>query len=147
MRRKITIEIITSLFVFLFVYAALAKLLDYEKFAVQLGQSPMLTHLAAHIAWLIPVVELLIAMFLLIPKTRLTGLYASFGLMTMFTTYIFIAFKFSAHVPCSCGGILESMGWAQHMIFNIAFMVLALGGILVYGKPETMTRKSVELLS
>ena len=40
------IEIICLLYILLFVYAAVSKLLDFENFQVQLGQSPLLSAFA-----------------------------------------------------------------------------------------------------
>jgi|SRR5690606_21570002 len=131
MTRKLLPDIAVFLFIVLFVYAALTKLLDYDKFAIQLGQSPMLTHHASIIAWAVPVSEFAAVCLLLLPATRSLGLYISLSLMIMFTTYITIITTYDDYVPCSCGGILESMGWYEHLVFNIAFALLAVAGILV----------------
>lgn len=132
MTRKITVDIVVFLYILLFVYAALTKLLDYQKFVVQLGQSPILTHYAVLLAWAVPFLELVISTLLIIPRTRLTGLYAAFSLMVMFTTYIVLASRFSDYVPCSCGGVLEGMTWTQHLIFNAVFVLLGLAAIIVH---------------
>jgi len=132
MKRQTFVEIISILFILLFVYAATSKLIDYQKFRVQLGQSPLLTSFAGLVAWIIPSIEILIAIALAIPRYRLVGLYASFSLMTMFTTYVFVITHYSEYVPCSCGGILQKMNWEQHLIFNIIFTMLALTSILLY---------------
>ncbi len=71
---------------------------------------------------------------LIIPRLRLLALYASFSLMVMFTVYIFIVLNYSPFVPCSCGGILEKMGWTEHLFFNIGFVFLAMIGILLLEK-------------
>ena len=131
MTRKLLLDIAVFLFIVLFVYAALTKLLDHEKFAIQLGQSPMLTRHASIIAWAVPVSEFAVVCLLLLPATRSLGLYISLSLMIMFTTYITIITTYDDYVPCSCGGILESMGWYEHLVFNIAFALLAVAGILV----------------
>jgi uncharacterized membrane protein YphA (DoxX/SURF4 family) len=110
-KRDMAIEIISALFVLLFLYAALTKVLDYEKFRVQLGQSPLLTAFAGFVAWFIPAVEILISVLLIFSRTRLVALYASFSLMVMFTAYIVAITQFSEYVPCSCGGVLQNMGW------------------------------------
>lgn len=132
MRKTLFIEIIASLFILLFVYAAVSKLIDYQKFRVQLGQSPLLTAFADWVAWVIPTVEIIIAILLASRKFRIQGLFASFSLMTMFTTYIFIITRYSEYVPCSCGGILQTMSWEQHFMFNIIFVTLGLTGILLH---------------
>ena len=122
---------ICLLYVILFVYAAVSKLLDFENFRVQLGQSPLLSAFAGSIAWIVPILELLIAVLIVFKKCRLIGLFAAFSLMVMFTTYIYIILNYSSFVPCSCGGILEKMGWREHIFFNIVFMILAAAGILI----------------
>ena len=41
--KNILLEFICFLFILLFVYAALSKLLVFDEFKIQIGQSPMLT--------------------------------------------------------------------------------------------------------
>jgi uncharacterized membrane protein YphA (DoxX/SURF4 family) len=125
-------ETVSIFVIFLFVYASISKLTDYQKFKIQLGQSPILTPVAGTIAWFIPVLEITISILLFLPKYRLTGLYASFTLMTIFTAYIFAITRYSEFIPCSCGGVLQHMNWNQHLIFNFIFFTLIAGSILVY---------------
>ena len=132
----ITLETISFLFIVLFVYAAGGKLIDYQKFTVQLGQSPMLTRWADSIAWFIPAIEIVTAIMLVFKKTQKIALYIALNLMTIFTAYIIIVTNFSPHVPCSCGGVLEKLGWTEHLIFNIGFMFLSIIGILLH---DTLT--------
>lgn len=129
--KRIILHTICMLYVLLFVYAATSKLLDFENFRVQLGQSPLLSAFAGWVSWLVPTIELILASLLLFPKWRTIALIATFSLMMMFTTYIFIILNYSSFVPCSCGGILEKMGWTEHLIFNIFFVVLAVFGLLL----------------
>lgn len=135
MKKKETfVEIISYLFILLFVYAAVSKLLDVEKFRVQVGQSPLLTNMAGFIVWFIPGIEIAISLMLVFPKTRLIALYASFSLMVMFTAYIIAILSFSENIPCSCGGVLSSLGWKEHLIFNIGFVFLGLAGVVLETK-------------
>ena len=134
MKKTFIIEIICFLFILLFTYAGLMKLMDVQKFTVQIGQSPLLTDFAGVVAWGIPITELLIAGLLAIPRLRLVGLHASFSLMVMFTAYIIAILQFSENIPCSCGGVLEAMGWTEHLIFNIGFVMLAMTGIVLQTK-------------
>ena len=125
------IAIISYLFVFLFIYAAISKLLDYNDFSIKIGQSPLLSPFAGYVAIGVPVIELIIALGLLLPSWRITSLFASLCLMTAFTVYIFIILNFSSFVPCSCGGILEKLGWTEHLIFNLVFVLLAIIGLVL----------------
>ena len=130
MRKAFLTEIIAALFILLFVYAAASKLIDYQQFRIQLGKSPMLTAFAGSVAWIIPTVEIFIALLLAIQKFRLGALYASFSLMVMFSAYIIAITRFSEYVPCSCGGVLQKMNWNQHLLFNTAFIFLGISGIV-----------------
>jgi len=132
--KKNLIEIVSLLYVVLFIYAAVSKLIDFENFKVQLGQSPLLSAFATPVAIGVPVLEIVIAVMLLLPKFKLYGLLCSFTLMVMFTAYIYIILNFSQFIPCSCGGVLEKMTWNQHLIFNIAFVLLA--GLAILFQPE-----------
>src|SRR5450432_1585243 len=132
MKKSVITEIIAALFILLFIYAAASKLLDYQKFKVQLGQSPLLTIFATQIAWTIPLIEIFISLLLSFKKTKIIGLFASFYIMVLFTMYIIIITRFSDYIPCSCGGILQHMTWNQHLFFNIIFIVLAATAIVSY---------------
>src|SRR5688572_29775612 len=100
-KRILITDSIAWIFILLWTYAATTKLLDYETFRVQIAQSPLLTPFAGIVAWLIPIIELGIAGLLLFSSSRSSGLFLSFGLMMMFTAYIFVITSFSEHVPCS----------------------------------------------
>lgn len=105
--QDVFLELICLLYVLLFVYAAVSKLLDFENFQVQLGQSPLISSFAGFTSFFIPIFELLLAFFLIFPKSRRISLYLSTFLMSAFSAYIFVMLNFSPNVPCSCGGILE----------------------------------------
>lgn len=128
--KGIIVEVICLLYVVLFVYAAGSKLIDFQNFQVQLGQSPLLSAFASWVSWCVLISELLIAALLCFGKTRLFGLYAALGLMVMFSIYIIIILKFSPFVPCSCGGVLEKLTWSQHLIFNIVYCIIAIAAII-----------------
>lgn len=130
------VEIISLLFSLLFLYAAASKLFDYANFKIQLAKSPVLTDYAGILAWLVPALEIGITSMLLFKRSLVLGLYASFALMMLFTSYIIVILNFSDSIPCSCGGILQSMTWRQHLVFNICFVVLALIGIFIQNIPK-----------
>jgi len=134
MKKNTIVEIISALLVFLFIYAALSKLMDFDRFRYQLSQSPFMTRFSGFAAWAIPLAEIVIAAALLIRRTRMAGLYLSYFLMLLFTGYIFIMLKYSSYLPCSCGGVLSGMSWKQHFVFNLAFTVLSVSAIMIQNK-------------
>jgi len=132
MKKSLFVEGVCLAFIVLFVYAAVNKLMDYQKFKVQLEQSPLLNSFAGWVAWFIPACEILISCMLAFTRTRLAGMYACFSLMILFEAYIFTVTRFSEHVPCACGGILGKLGWSAHFIFNGCWVAAALAGVLFY---------------
>ncbi|CAC9974406.1 MauE/DoxX family redox-associated membrane protein [Flavobacterium panici] len=125
-KKSVFVQIVCLLFILLFVYAAVSKLLDFENFTVQLAQSPLLSAHASWVSIFVPAAELFTVLLLLIPRHRIKGLYCCLNLMIMFTVYIFIVLHYSSFVPCSCGGVLAKMSWNAHLLFNILFVVLAI---------------------
>ncbi|KAB5488927.1 hypothetical protein FOT42_009965 [Flagellimonas hadalis] len=128
---RIIVEVICLLYIILFAYAAVSKLLDFESFRIQLAQSPLLTAHADWVAWTVPLSELIVAGMLFVPRLRFWALNAAFSLMVMFTAYIVIILNFTDFIPCSCGGVLEDLGWTEHLVFNLVFVLSALIGILL----------------
>jgi hypothetical protein len=130
MKKNYVADAISIAFVILFVYAAASKLIDFQKFQIELAKSPLLTAFAGQVAILIPCIEIAISLLLASARWRLVGLYASFSLMTMFSAYIYYILNFASYIPCSCGGILQNMNWTQHIIFNLVFVALAAVAVL-----------------
>jgi uncharacterized membrane protein YphA (DoxX/SURF4 family) len=132
MKHKWVIDAISAALVLLLVYAASGKLMDYPLFVAQLHTHPYLKPFAGFLAWSVPAVELIISMLMIIPRTRLTGLYAAAALLFAFTAYLVLMLLSGKDLPCSCSGIISSMSWGQHIVFNIVFMLLAIFGIWFY---------------
>jgi hypothetical protein len=104
--------------------------MDFPSFNAQLAQSPLITGFSGWIIWIVPSLEILIAILLSIDRLRIHGLYASFSIMIMFTAYIIAILNFSEFIPCSCGGVLQHMSWKTHLAFNISLVALAAFAIL-----------------
>lgn len=139
-------DIVSYFFVLLFCYAAISKMLDFENFQLQIGQSPLLSAFAEFISYTVITVELVIALLLLVTNLRRVGLYASTALMSAFTIYIFLILNYSDFIPCSCGGILEKLGWAEHLIFNIVCVILGVVAIFMNGKENKYPLKRTGIL-
>lgn len=136
MKRNIIVEMISALFILLFVYTAINKLLDGASFETTLSKSPFLGNIAGTVAVGLPLTEMFIALLLLAPRSRRIGLYASATLMVLFTLYLSYMIAFTPKLPCSCGGVLKQMTWNQHLIFNLFFTGLAITGIWLSKHPR-----------
>jgi uncharacterized membrane protein YphA (DoxX/SURF4 family) len=123
------VEIIAMLFMILFLYTGVSKLMDYAVFKEQIADSPILKPVAPFTAWALPLTEFIVTLLLIIPRWRLKGLYASLGLMIAFTGYVAAIMTFDKELPCSCGGIISLLSWKEHLILNSALILLAYAGV------------------
>jgi len=131
MNKITSVDVISYLLILLFLYTGMGKLMALDVFREQLSRQPFLHPYVGFITFAVPVLELLIAGSLFTRKFKREGLYASFFLMAAFTFYV--GYMLSAmslkELPCSCGGIIKSMSWRQHLVFNTLVTFLALVGI------------------
>jgi len=130
--RKFLIEAISALFILLFAYTALNKSFNINGTAIVIKRTTFLKDLSEGIAWGIVALEYLISIFLLIPSLRKVGLYGSVLLMATFTVYISAMLISKSKLPCSCGGVISSLSWTQHLILNILLTLLAILGVGLY---------------
>ncbi|MEH6659588.1 MauE/DoxX family redox-associated membrane protein [Leeuwenhoekiella marinoflava] len=128
---------VISFFILLWVYAATAKLLEFDQFKVQLSQVSFLKPMAGLLVYIIPLVEYSLAALLLVSRTRRLGLMSSAILMSVFTVYIAGMISFNPELPCSCGGIINELTWQQHLVFNLFVTALVYWGCFKYIKPNS----------
>ncbi|MHA7865006.1 MauE/DoxX family redox-associated membrane protein [Flagellimonas marinaquae] len=124
------VTLFSLLLTLLFAYTAVSKLIELDTFQWRLERIPFIAPYASLISWSVPFLELIIAGLLWLPRYKIMALYASFMLLGIFTLYIVLVLKFSDSIPCSCGGVISALGWTDHILLNVSFMVLALLGIL-----------------
>ncbi|KAA2239874.1 hypothetical protein F0L74_27190 [Chitinophaga agrisoli] len=131
-RNEILLEITCYLLVLLFLYTGFSKLLTQEAFEFDLLSTQINQFLTPVLAVGVPVVELLVAGLLLITRFRRIGLYSAFVLMVVFTLYVGYILAFAGHKPCSCGGVIRTMSWRAHLVFNIVFTLIAFTGMVLH---------------
>jgi putative oxidoreductase len=130
MKRKIIIEIISSLLILLFLYDSVSKWLSFKNFIGEMNNQPFPNWMTPYLVWSIPIIEVLIAIGLMFEKTRVPAFYASFVLMMAFTIYTAAILLHSfSYVPCSCGGVIRKLTWPQHIVFNLFFVGISVLGI------------------
>ena len=132
MKTSSIIWTISIVLILLFTYTAVSKLLDFETFRGQMLNQPLPKLLSSQLVWAVPLAELVTAGLLVIKPLRLIGLCCALLLMTGFTLYVaLVLFHAFDRVPCSCGGIMESLSWEGHLIVNALFWLMALTGIVL----------------
>jgi len=132
------ITLFSLLLAILFVYTAVSKLNHLDLFQWRLERMPYISTYATLISWAVPFLELVIAGLLWFRRYQVMAFYASLILLGLFTSYIIVVLTYSDSIPCSCGGVISALGWRDHILLNISFMVLALLGILWSKKQYNM---------
>jgi hypothetical protein len=128
----IALEIISSMFITLFLYTALAKWIHFQQFVDQMNNQPFDDRFTPFLVWMIPATEICISLLLMFNGTRVWGLYGATLLMAFFTIYVAAVLSSSARaIPCSCGGAIASLDWKQHLWFNLFFVGIGLTGIVL----------------
>lgn len=144
MSRKIWIEIIADLLIIVFAIMAAGQLSNYSVFLLLLHFQPYINQLPVNIAWLIPAGELILAILLIIPRSRNVALYVVLVTMSAGTIYRISLFSAGIHLPCICGNLLRPHLTEQlHIVFNIVLAVLALTGIILLRKDKRNSIKAV----
>lgn len=141
---NIVIQIICFAYATLFIYAAIYKLLDFGLFKRQLALSPLLSFSPKLIAIVIPNLEIIIALGLFFKHFQFKAIKYAIALMGLFTLYIVYILFLSKKIPCSCGGILATMGWFDHLIFNSIFIALGLMAYKLMLKKRFLCAKEQE---
>lgn len=119
----------SSVLILVFGYAGLDKLIRFSTSRNAFHNQTFPPDLAEALSYLVPGVELLLALLLLFSATRWWGYLGSLLLLTVFTTYVGLIWVGAfPRVPCGCAGIMESLGWAEHFWLNLSLI-----GISVYG--------------
>lgn len=125
----ILVEIIAWLLAALFTYTAVSKVYDWTGTRIAMYNQVFPVWMAEVLLYLLPSIEIVVAILLLVPNWRKIGLLMSVLLMVLFTGYVgWVWLGFTERVPCSCGGVLSSLDWGEHLVFNLVFLGIAVIG-------------------
>lgn len=76
------------------------------------------------ISILVPIIEVLIAFGLLLSIYFKLILKLGIFVMLCFTLYVSFIYLFSPDIPCTCGGIISTLTWVQHIIINFILLLV-----------------------
>lgn len=134
MKRRWIAHTASAILGFVLLYTAQSKLFNYNRYVHQMEIQPLPLWLTPILPWLLPTVEIMISMLLIVGIFNVViqkyALLVSVALLSTFTVYVgLVLFKVFAWTPCSCGGVLDSLTWEQHVIFNLSLIALGLLGL------------------
>lgn len=123
------LEVVAWLLAALFTYTAVSKVYDWQGTRMAMYNQVFPWWMADIILYTLPFVELGVAVLLLVSVWRKAGLLISIILLSLFTGYVaWVWLGFTDRVPCSCGGVLGSLGWGEHLVVNLLFLGMAIIG-------------------
>ena len=126
------IIIITGLLIALWAYTAFSKVFNMHKFKQALMTQVFPRWVGKILMYLLPLSEVVLVVLLILPDTRLLGMYASLFLMLIFTLYVGGAvFQIYERYPCACGGLFGRLGWYKHFKLNIMLTFITLVGVIL----------------
>lgn len=103
-----------------FFYSGVDKLENFDQFVNNFSKSPFAPHVYLEgLSALLIFFEIGFALMLLIRKTQYHALIGFGFLSLIFTTYIALMIFYSPFLPCSCGGIVDFLSWAEHLILTL----------------------------
>ena len=137
MKGKTVIELIASVLILLFMYAAVSQVVFHNTYYTQLNRSLINGLFAGIITWLIPVVHILLAWLLWRPSTKLAGFICSLGVVSLYTIYLFIMLPLGSKAACQCGELWQKASLEINILFNLAVILLTAVGIILMGRLKT----------
>lgn len=129
---SVLIYTIIALFIALWLYAAVPKLRNIQYFKEVLKSQAIPKWTVPWLTWMLPIVELGTVVLLIVPETRLMGMYVSLLMMVVFTVYVSgIIYQVYNIYPCPCGGVFSRMGWKKHFRVNLLLTLIAGVGVVL----------------
>jgi hypothetical protein len=134
MMTKALVKLIAIALAVLFACTAVDKLEHYALFSLQLQQLPFSNPVLHQQAWVVPGVELIIALLLLLPATRLKGLFASLFLLSVYTLFLTSMLRSLFYCACQCGEPFQSLSLKMHIVFTLVCVFVTGVGVVLFGR-------------
>lgn len=124
-------EIICLILVLNFFYEGIYKIAHLHKYAQWLNCVKILKFTPTIFSWIIPGIELITAVLLLIPITRIKGLVITLYLLLLFTSWIIISFYSASLTIWPFHPLWPSVNWMGRLETSILFGWISLIAIFL----------------
>lgn len=118
-------DVIIYGYAFMYMYTGWAKFMNLTSFIRGNSKIPYLGQYAKLIGYGLPTLEIVLAILLIVPVywIKRFALWTATLLMGAFTIYLCLMVQFVEKKLCHCGGVIESMGWKTHIVFNLIWLI------------------------
>lgn len=141
---KTLVKLIAIALAVLLAYAAVDKLEHYTLFSLQLNRFPVSIPVIPEQAWIVPVTELIIAVLLLLPFSRLKALFASLFLLGVYTLYLTCMLDRRFHLTCMCGEPFQALSLKMHILVTLACVFFTGIAVVLSGRLATPLARDLE---
>jgi len=124
MKSSAVSDVIASVLLLAFGYAAISQLFFHHTFYVQLVQGLGSDGTAAVLSWAIPILQLTICFLLWRRNTRLKALVTTLALLSVFTVYLVRMLPFAGKTICACGEPAPWFTLETNILVNTALIFL-----------------------
>ncbi|RQO77793.1 hypothetical protein DBR40_07400 [Pedobacter sp. KBW01] len=127
------LDVITTVLILLWAFAALTKLLDYGHYRSDMHLQFFDGKVLHVLVPALPYTQICAALFLLSGRHRIYGLWLSMLLMMGFTVYVATVYYgyLSSH-PKTCNGLFENSSWGGQLVINLGLLLVSVFGIILY---------------
>ena len=111
-------------------YSALDKYIHWQESYRAFLNQPFPSHWAELLAYAVPLLEFMLVILLIFPKSRWWGFLGSILLLNSFTLYVgMVWIGVFPTVPCNCAGLINLLDWEGHLALNLGFLTLSIAGL------------------
>src|SRR5579859_7081513 len=130
-QKEIVQELITFYLCLSLFYEGVYKLAYWHNFSVWLCRAPLLQSIGGPLGYIIPIGEIVLAVCLLIPATRLQSLYISLGILVVFILWVAIWTSITKRIYWPFHGFSSRGTWREKILISLLNSWLAFTAILV----------------
>jgi len=128
-------------------YVGMDKIWIHDAFELSLVHQPLIGSFAPVLSWLMPLLEISLAVLLFMPLKKLEYLGWSVSLLLILIFSIYIAlgvFGILKNAPCMCSSFLTNVNRITHLWINALLFILTLAGLFLSRKTSNKTVQHIQ---
>ncbi|WP_286897662.1 MULTISPECIES: MauE/DoxX family redox-associated membrane protein [Sphingobacterium] len=142
-----TYQLLRCGIILFWLYVGMDKIWIHDAFELSLVHQPLIGSFAPVLSWLMPLLEISLAVLLFMPHKKLERLGWSVSLLLILIFSIYIAlgvFGILKNAPCMCSSFLTNVNRITHLWINALLFILTLAGLFLSRKTSNKTAKRIQ---
>ncbi|WP_286760597.1 MauE/DoxX family redox-associated membrane protein [Salegentibacter sp. UBA1130] len=135
------LSVLVFYFILLFSFSGIVKLTDPSFVNLWLNEPFLLKEdTSTVLATGFPIIEIIIAAFIGIEKTRIVGIYFALALSVLYMGYSIWNLLNAYVMPCSCTGLIAQFSWEHYLYFNLFNLILTISFLTIIKSKKILSR-------